>query len=360
MIKRLDLYLLRYFLVSLMVVTLTVGVVIIVINMVEQLRDFIDHRVPIAQVFEYYLYFGGWVIRSFTPMFVMLAVLFTVSLMARRMEVLAMKASGLSLYRIALPFLVVTLLISVGHFYYNEYVFPPANKKRVEMKEFTIEKRSKQAFTTVRDIYRQISPGYFYTVGKFNVERQEGVDLKVYKTERNRLKELTTAAIVAYENHVWQARDGIVRLFDDSAHETFIPFDSLILWDIKDVPVDLARRIGKPEDMGLLELRRYIDLMKRTGGPYLREIIDLKIKYAFPLTSFIVSLICIPFAANPRRGGIAVSFAAGALIALVYFVLFRVTQSAGYNEKIPQDLAVWGINGVFLVIGCIAMFKAKK
>jgi lipopolysaccharide export system permease protein len=118
--------------------------------------------------------------------------------------------------------------------------------------------------------------------------------------------------------------------------------------------------LGKPDDMSLDELKHYIDLMKRTGGKYTKESVDLKLKYSFPMASLIVVLVCIPFAANPRRGGIAVSFAVGALIALVYFVLFRVTQSAGYNGKIPEDVAAWAVNGLFFIVGVIAMVKARK
>ena len=70
--------------------------------------------------------------------------------------------------------------------------------------------------------------------------------------------------------------------------------------------------------------------------------------------------ICIPFASNPRRGGIAISIAAGALFALVYFVLFRVLQSAGYNDKIPEEMAAWGVNGAFLLVGAMLMLKARK
>jgi lipopolysaccharide export system permease protein len=129
---------------------------------------------------------------------------------------------------------------------------------------------------------------------------------------------------------------------------------------ITEEPDDFSRRIGKPEDMGYEELGRYIELMKRTGGPHVRESIDLDIKLAFPLSSCIVVLICIPFASNPRRGGIAVSFALGTVVSLVYFVMFRSLQSAGYNEKVPPELAVWGVNGLFLLIGLIAMWKARK
>ncbi len=360
LIKKLDTYLLKSFFLSLMVVTLAVGLTISVIHMIEELRDFIDHHVPVLSILEYHLYFGGWIVKSFLPMFILIASLFSVSILARRNEVLAMKASGLSLYRIALPFLVVVGFLSVGHFYYNEYIFPPANKRRLEIKEYTIERKSRHALTNVANIYRQIQPGYFYTIDHFNVERGEGGDIKMYRTSDDRLRSIITAERIEYRDHKWIAFDGAEREFFDSTGERFHTFDRMVLSDIEEKPEDFAKKIGDPEDMGIEELKQYIDLMKRTGGPYTREAVDLGIKYAFPMTSFIIVLIAIPYASNPRRGGLAVSISVGALISLIYFVLFRVLQSAGYNDKIPREVAVWGVNALFFVFGLFSMLKARK
>jgi lipopolysaccharide export system permease protein len=361
MIKKLDRYLLRHFFIALGVVVIAIGFTIIIINMVEGLSDFIDNEVPLVDILTYYTYFGGWVLKSFFPVFVLLATLFSVSILARRNEILAMNSSAISLYRIAAPFLVVSLLLAVGHFCYNEFVFPPANKKRLEIKEFTIKKHSKRRFTQLANIYRQISPGYFYTIGSFNVERQEGKDLKVYKTRQNRLSEFLTASSVEYRQQRWRALNGAIRTFSDSSTESsFHEFAKMELPDIKDTPEDLSKKLGDPGDMGLEELKSYIDLMKRTGGPHVRESIDYRLKFSYPLASFIVVLISVPLAARSRRGGIAVSFATGAGIALVYFVFFRILQSAGYNEKVPDWLAIWGINGVFFLIGLVTMLTARK
>jgi len=360
MIKKLDVYLLKYFFLSLFVVIIAIGLTIIVINIVEELRDFIDHKVPLLSILEYYMYFGGWVIKSFMPMFVLLALLFSVSMLARKNEILAMKASGISLYRISIPYLTAALVIAVGHFYYNEYVFPSANEKRVEIKEYTIEKRSKTVASRVRNIYRQITPGYFYTIASFNIERKEGKDIKIYRTGKNRMTQITTAEELIYMDYRWLGINGVLRNFGSGPGETYQEFDTLILEDIKDKPKDFAKQIGKPEDMGYDELKNYIALMKRTGVPHVRESVDLEFKFSYPLASVIVVLICIPFASNPRRGGIAVSFAVGALISLVYFVLFKILQSAAYNEKIPKELAVWGINVIFFIAGVIMLIKARK
>ncbi len=358
--KKLDRYVLKLFFVTLFVVTIAIGVMILVINLVELLRHFMDNNVPVEQIVEYYLYFGGWVLKLFFPVFVLLATLFSLSYFAKHNEILAMKASGLSLYRITAPLLVVVLILSAGHFYYNEYIFPPANKRLVEIKEFDIKKRSKRRYDQATNLYRQISPGNFYTISLFYVSKKEGSDFKMYQTKDNSLKKLIIAKKITYTDYKWVARNGIIRTFDDTTAQSYTEFDSLYLDQIKDKPKDFSRRVGKPEDMGLDELKEYIALMKRTGGPHVRESIDLQIKYAYPLASFIVVLLSIPFAANPRKGGTAVSFSIGALIALVYFVLFTILQSAGYNEKVPDYVAVWGVNCFFLLVGLIGLIKARK
>jgi LPS export ABC transporter permease LptG len=359
-LRVIDFYLLKKFFSALLVTTVAIGLTITVVNVIDQLRYFIDNDVSMFIILEYYFYFSGWVLKQFLPMFVLLATLFSFSLLGRKNELLAMKASGLSLYRIAWPIFAAALLLSVGHIYYNEVLYPPANKKRVRLKEFDIRKQSERRVTHVNNVYRQIAPGHFYTIRNFNVTRREGEDLKVYQKSQNRLSNIITAKKIVFKENSWIAVDGIVRIFDDTTEQSFVEFDSMLVVDIKDNPTDFAKPLGKPEDMSYAELQQYIDLMKRTGGPYLHESIDLKIKIAYPLTSAVVVLLSIPFAANPKRGGIARSFAIGALISLTYFVLFRVLQSAGYSEKIPEDLAVWGVNGLFLIVGLAALIGARK
>ncbi len=359
-IKKLDVYLLKGFFVALFVVTLAIGLTIIVINMVEEMHGFVDHHVPIWRILEYYLYFGGWVVKSFLPMFVLLALLFSVSILARRREILAMKANGLSLYRLTWPFFLAACALAYGHFYYSEYIFPPLNQRRLEIKEFDIDQKSKEAMAKVRNIYRQINPGSFYTIGAFDTERGEGTDFRLYRSHGSHVQQIITAERIRYHDYHWLTENGMSRTSDSGSAESFLKFDTLTIPDIQDKPADFAKKMADPVDMGIDDLKGYIDLMKRTGGPHVRESIDYKVKFSYPLSTIIIVLICVPLAANPRRSGIATSFAVGAGIALIYFILFRVMQSAGYNEKIPDYIAVWGVNAFFAFIGLVLMIGARK
>ncbi|MEP0829211.1 MAG: YjgP/YjgQ family permease [bacterium] len=359
MLKVVDRYLLRHFIAALLLVAFAFGILIVIINMIEELRDFIDNRVPLLEVVTYYAYFAGWILKSFLPVFVLLAALISIGILARRNEILAMKTSGLSLYRIAAPLLIFSFLLSLGHIYYNEFIFPEPNKRRVEMKEYTIKKRPRESRETSRNIYRQVSKDLFFIINTYNVAAREGAEIKLYRSVENRLTEFITAKKIRYTEHNWMLYDGVRRVFGDSS-EAYFTFDSLSAAYIQDKPSDFEVPLGKPEDMGYRELERYIELMRRTGGPYRRELVDLKIKLAFPFSSFIVILICVPIASNPKRGGIAVSFALGAGIALLYFVAFKLTQSFGYNEKLSPDVAAWSINAAFFLVGLVILITSKK
>nr|MBN2278281.1 LptF/LptG family permease [candidate division Zixibacteria bacterium] len=359
MIKIIDRYLLKYFLISLILMTLAIGALIVIINMVEQLRDFIDHNVPLSEIFIYYFYFSGWILKSFLPVFVLLAALTSIGILARRNEILAMKASGLSLYRIAMPFLIFTFLLSLAHIYYNEEIFPEGNKRRIEIKEYNIKKRSDRTKKLIGPIQMQVNKSLFFTIKSYHIDRKIGNDVKIYQADKSRLAELISAKEIRFTEKNWMLYDGMKRVFTDSGG-SFTTFDSLNAAFITYKPADFEVPTGNPEDLGYLELQQRINLKKQGGEPFTHELVDLKLKLSYPFSSFIVILICVPIASNPKRGGVAVSFAVGAGIALVYFVAFKITQSFGYNEKLHPDLAAWLINGIFLLIGMVIMARSRK
>lgn len=353
MIKTLDLYILRSFFKSLGVVTVSVVILIIAINMVEEIKDFVDNEVPFWDIAEYYLYFSGWTVKSFLPVFVFLAGLFTVGSLARNNELRAMKAGGISLYRIAAPLLIAAIFISGAHFYYNEFIFPPANKRRVELKSFTIEKKPRSSVVNRYNMYRQVSDSMYYVIDKYNIPEKMGYGIKIYRRDRNRLGEFITARSMNFKHGYWTLVDGARHVFDSSGGKQYSTFDSLTEPLIRDRPAEFERHLGKPEDMSYRELQNYISLMKRTGGPYLRELVDLKVKLTFPMTTIVVMIMCIPLAANPGRGGVAATLAGAAGLMLIYFVAFKVTKVLGANDYIPPDLAAWSVNGTFFIAGVL-------
>ena len=359
MIKTIDRYLLARFVSSLLIAVAAIMLIALIIDLVENLEEIVDNAASTMDVIKYYIYFLPWVYKITVPAAVLLAGLFSIGLLARTNEILDMKSAGMSLYRIAGPLLAFAFLLSVANFFFNEELLPVATQRRNEVRHSTIEKRSDRQGSALYSVSKQGEGGYIYHFEIFKPGRQEAQNCLVQRFERDSLRESYRGDRMRFDRGHWIMYNGIHRTFSDSG-ETYVKFDSLVLDKCRERPEEFDKYRGNPEDMGYRELAGYIQVLKKTGAGYTRELVNLKTKVSFPLTAFIVVFICVPLAANPKRSGVAISFAIASGISLVYFVAFKVTQSLGYSGKLSPDMAAWSINVIFLIIGLFVFFRAHK
>jgi lipopolysaccharide export system permease protein len=238
-------------------------------------------------------------------------------------------------------------------------VLPVATEERIRIKHGGIKPGRRHEGSVLYNISKQGEGGYIYHFETLRPDRNEAKNVLVQRFESDTLRESYRGERMWYDRGRWIIYGGTFRSFADSG-ETFTRFDSLVLADCRERPEEFVKYRGKPEDMGFRELEGYIETLKKTGSPYTRELVDLKTKLSFPFTSFIVMFLCIPLASNPRRSGVAMSFAMASGISLIYFVIFKITQSLGYSGKLPPDIAAWSINIIFLAVGLIVFFRAQK
>src|SRR5207237_10567879 len=123
-------YLLRGFRIYLALFPSPVLVLIVVFTFFERLTDIAKHRVPLFAVGEYLIPVAPSMLYLLTPLRVMLAVLVTFGLLQKGSEITAMKATGVSIYRLIFPVLVLASLLSVGLFIFDQFYLPDANKRQ--------------------------------------------------------------------------------------------------------------------------------------------------------------------------------------------------------------------------------------
>jgi len=358
-IRTLDRYLLTRFILTLILAVGAIMLIGLIVDLVENLEEIVDNAASAKDVLLYYLYFLPWIYKITVPAAVLLAGLFSIGLLAKNNEILAMKSAGISLYRIALPLLVFTFLLSVANFFFNEEILPYTNRERNEIKKGTVERKSNREGSVIYNLSKQGEGGYIYFFELYRPVKREAKNVFVQRFERDSLVDSYRGDLMTYNLGYWTIYNGTHRSFA-GRQETYTRFDSLRLTDCHEKPEEFDKYRGKPEDMGYRELAGYIDVLKKTGSPYTRELVDLKIKLSFPFTSFIVMFICVPLASNPKRSGVAMSFAYASGVSLVYFVVFKITQSLGYSSKLSPDMAAWSINVAFLLIGLIVFFRSHK
>lgn len=357
--KVLDRYIGGRFLAAAIFSVLAFLAIFVVVDVIERLDTFIDKDVPVLTVIQYYLLYVPYIIVLTLPIAMLLASLFSISSLSRHQELTAMKAAGVSLYRILLPVFSLGLLVSILCMIFGEFVVPFTNERKGHIWSTEIKGRAQQTGSLRRDIYLQGTDGRIYYIREYDGQRQVGKDVLLQRYTDGHLLARIDASEMVWANGVWIFRDGISREFH-AGEEAVTSFEELERSDLEETPQDFTRKQKNPEEMNYRELRQYIRRVEHSGGDVQRKKVDLFLKIAFPFANLIIVLFGAPLASNPRRSGAAVSFGISLFICFIYYSFLRLGQALGYKGSLSAALSAWLGNIVFGVAGIFVLWKAKK
>ena len=141
--KKIDRYILSQFLNLLLVSIFGFIILFVLVDYVENIDKFIDSKIPINAIISYYFYSIPWFTSIGLPMAMLVSTIFTIGLLLKRNELTAMKAAGVSLYRIATPIIILSIIISIAGFYFDNSLVTFGNKKCKEIeKKFVMKSRN--------------------------------------------------------------------------------------------------------------------------------------------------------------------------------------------------------------------------
>ncbi len=377
----LDRYLIRQFCFALVFALVAFWTIYVAVNLIDNLGKFMDKGASLFLVIKYYFFSTPYILVLALPVAMLLSCLFSLGQLARNNELTAMKSAGVSLYRILLPVLVLSFLISLFVIGFGGWIVPLTVQKTEEIRTVEIEKGRKDQNVLLANVFIQDQTGRIFYLASYDARQKSGIGALVQRFEENRLKGEIRAERVTWQNGGWLFEKGVERTFSDSVTEhgntdnpekpgsdsarsargeQYRAFDRLFVQDLKIEPEALGRRPKKADEMGYAELAEYVKLKRRSGQLVATESTDLHIKIAFPFVNFIIVLFGAPIAANPRRSGLVMGFAISLFIAFVYYTLIKMGQSFGYSERLHPLVAAWGANVLFAVLGIVLLVRAKK
>ncbi|MBL7074040.1 LptF/LptG family permease [candidate division KSB1 bacterium] len=357
--KLVDKYLIHQFVTTLMLTIFAFIIIYLMVDFIENLRRFLDNKVPLNIVGLYYLYYIPYILILIIPMAVLLTTLFLVGRLANHNEITAMKAGGISLYRIFLPLLVLSLLISGFALFFAEIAVPAGNKARLNLKRHYVEKVSKKLSSRRGNIYFQGTGGDIFHIGYFDGGQNIAHGISLQRVQHNLVTRRVDAARMIWTKDGWILKDGIMREFT-RAGESITRFRQYRGMGFTFGPQDLAKVQTKPEEMGYLDLKKFILRLRQAGSKVDRWLVDLYLKISFPLASFIIVLIGAPIAAHRHRGGTILSFGLGIFIIFLFFGAVQVGRALAYSGTLPPLLSAWLGNILFGVGGGILLAKVRK
>ncbi len=356
----LDRYILHRFIIILLFALVAFVSIFIIVDLVEKLDDLLRQQVGFFVIVKLYLYSLPYIIVLTLPVAMLLSSLFSVGNMARHNELVAMKAAGLSLYRILAPLFVFGLFISFFAWGFGEYVVPDASEAYNYLIDEYLEKHREAWRKRILNPILRDDSGKLMSMRSFHTTEKNGhlVSIRRFDQQEN-LTGRIDARRIEWHDSVWVLYDGYERIFDQK-QEIAKPFKKRIFDNTSIKPADFDKLLKNPEEMSFQELKSFISTVKRNGGDPDRWLVDLYLKTAIPLANFIILLFGAPLSSPKRRGGVATGFGISLVICFVYFGIVKTTQTMGHTGLLPPLPAAWLANIIFAIAAIWILIKTPK
>ena len=350
----LDRYLLREYLKAFIVGLLFFIALIIVVRLLDyDLKKFEDD-ISYTTAVKIVLYQAPRRIMEMVPVAGFVAVFFTLGRMVRRNEFTAMKAGGISVYRLLAPILIVTLVIC-GLFavFYNRVASPAFHEAHL-LQNKVRPRRGRNI------VFKGKDNRIFYSQ-RIALDAKKINQLTIYEYDpEKRLERITFAKSATWTPTEWELTDGFIRHFERGVEIDYETFDTHVI----ERHEDPARFIGSEKDpraMTIKELREQIAYKREAGQISRKEQVKLHHKTAYPFAAVVVVMLGAPIAIRFGRAGFFAGLVIAFFLSFIYWALsFATLEGLSENGKLHPFLACWGANILYATVGSIMIWRTPK
>ncbi len=351
----LDDYVLRDFTLYLAMIAGSFVMLLLVFTLFELFGDILRNQVSLLVVGEYLLNVTPYFLYyPIAPLSILLAVLVTFGLLQRTNEITAIKATGISLYRIVIPVLIASVVIAGALFLSDQLYLPRTNKRQDALRNRI---KGKPAQTYLRPerqwIFGQHNDIYYYQF--FDADRNTfgGISVFEFNPKTFQVTRRIKADRAHWSNSLgkWIYEGGWQRSLSGSAIENYNKFDVATFDELTETPIYFKKEIKQSSEMSYEELRTYIHDLEQGGFDVVRLRVQLHKKIAYPLITLVMAVLAVPFAMSAGKRSTVAGVATAIGIGVVYWTISGLFEAMGNLSQLPPAVAAWSPDLFFGFIG---------
>jgi len=360
--KLLDRYIIRKFLLSFLYTALLFTLISVVIDFADKSENLIKEEVPWTRILsEYYLNFIPYINGLLWPLFVLIAVIFFTSRLARDSEFIAMLNAGVSFRRLMLPYFITSVFIAILFFWGSHYIIPQANKIKFDFENTHIFKSNDKGKT--RDVHMMVGPDTKVFVRYYRKSDTTARDVRIEKFKDGQISEVTEVERMDWKRppNVWEISNYSIHRFGEEGEQLIIVQDSSEELALELYPKDFVRFVNDKEQMTSTQLRAYLSEQRAKGRSNLRAYeVELHRRTAESGTIIILTLIGMIVASRKVRGGLGLHLALGISLGAIFVFLSRFSVTFATNQSLNPILGVWLPNIIFMGVAIYLFTKAQR
>jgi LPS export ABC transporter permease LptF/LPS export ABC transporter permease LptG len=361
--QMLDLYLLRNFCGYFLLVMAGFVFLFEIFTFFELLDNIAKNHTPFLVVLNYFRFLIPFLFYHLAPFAVLVAAMVTLGVMSKNNEVVAIKASGVSLYRLAWPIIGTGAALACGLLLLSNTYLPYFNQRQDALLN---QIKGKPAQTYLRP-NRSWMPGStnnkLYNYQVFDPDGKPIIfgGLNVFELDPTtfelRRRVHASRAEWSPEQNVWILKDGWVRDFENGQTSRYTPFQIYSVSELNEPPSHFNREVRQSDEMSWHELQGYIAELKQSGFDVGRLSVQWQEKLAFPMIAPIIAFLSIPFAFYVGTRGAVGGLALGVGIGIVYWATSALFEALGGVGQMPPLLAGWAPDAIFIFLGTYFFLK---
>ena len=356
-----DRYVLRTFLFYLAIFLVAFIAVWYIFSFFELLNDMLT-RDKIGSFVPYLYYLTPFLVYNTAPLAVMVATLVCLGILARQHELTAFRACGVSLYRLALPILLVAAGLSGGLFALEESYLPAANQRQDALRD---EIKGRPPRTYLRPD-RQWTFGlrdriFYHRAFDSRTKQFLGISVYDFRREPFELSRHLHAEQARWDaaTGTWMFINGWVRSLNGIRTQDFEVFQERAFPGVRESPDYFLKRDRHDQQMDIAQLRAYIQDLTQSGFDTIRLQVRMHKKLAFPLFAFSMALLAIPFAMQTGGRGTMWPVCLGLALIVAYYASNALAEQLGQAGQLQPSVAAWSPCLLFAISGTYLMLRVR-
>jgi LPS export ABC transporter permease LptG/LPS export ABC transporter permease LptF len=362
-----DTYILSAFLTYLVLMLSSFLSLLLIFYFFELIGDMLRNNISLWTMFTYLFFLSPQLIYELLPPSVLVAVLAAFGVMSKQNEIIAFKACGVSLFRLAAPILLGSTLLSAGLFAFDFYYVAGANRKQDALRD-EIKGRATQTYLRPDRKWimgynssRIFNYKYFDKSGEESTMNEASVFELEPKTFRLERQIYARQARWSVPLKTWVFEDGWTCEYEGAFCHKYAPFQATTFPELTEPPDYFLKEALQDKQMNFLQLDRYIKDLTQSGFEGTVKLqVRLYRKFSVPLFVLMMAMIAIPFGFLVGNRGAMAGVGLSIGIAVGYLGIGQLFEKLGDAGQLGPVVAAWGPDVVFALAGAYLLLRMRS
>lgn len=372
-----DQYVVRTFLVPFSFTLIGFVAIWLIFDLTDNGPDFVDEKVSIGTIFEFYFIQLPQVILFVLPVTLLLSLLYALSRMSASNELISMLGAGRSMMRVLLPLFIIGMYCSMVSLVFKYHWAPISVGEKKALLEVIRsgeyakakkggKKKKSTRWSKLGWMYVNPADHRTWFVGRvpldFTQKTMGSVAIWQFDEEQNLLTSWRgNSATWFFGNRTWKLYKGKTYTYGPDGIPRIQSWESMEIPGWRETPWKVVSSSLNPEYMGIPGLTTYL----RTNADYdPKQLAPYRTNWwycwAEPLSCLVMVLVSAPLGIVYSRRGVLGGVAASIFIFASMYFLRGTFLAFGQSGQIPAFIAAWATNFIFATIGAMLLYYRSR